>query len=430
MKKSIRFLSFALILTLLLGLLPVQAAEGDCLSGEEWKVLLLTNRERLKEGLEPVTAVEFLQNACDIRAEEIEELFDHTRPDGTDCFTVFDEVDAPTMTAAGENIAAGYQSPAAVVEGWMNSPGHRANILRESFVHMGVGYYAGGESYYHHWVQLFFTGWGCEYTEMTLLLPEDRSISTGTSIDEMGITACLTCACCGESYLPVMEEFCTGYDPQAEGEQTVTVSCFGLTAEFSLEAEGALRPEVSANFSDVSGSDWYCEAVGYAVENGLMNGMGEGKFEPDTAMSRAMLVTVLWRYAGSPVEGTNDFTDVSKDAWYAQAVAWAAKNGVVTGVGDGKFDPEGKITREQMAAILYRYSKALGLDVSQTAELSAFPDGSKTSDYAKEALSWAVAEGLITGTKNGSSTYLDPQGSATRAQVATILMRYIENTAK
>ena len=239
---------------------------------------------------------------------------------------------------------------------------------------------------------------------------------TEPTCTEQGYTT-YTCTVCGDSYTDD-ETDALGHD----FEKGVCVRCG--------EKDPDYVPPERVEFADVSEDDWFCEAVNYAVENGLMNGMGEGKFEPDTAMSRAMLVTVLWRYAGSPVEGTNDFTDVSKDAWYAQAVAWAAKNGVVTGVGDGKFDPEGKITREQMAAILYRYSKALGLDVSQTAELSAFPDGSKTSDYAKEALSWAVAEGLITGTKNGSSTYLDPQGSATRAQVATILMRYIENVVK
>ena len=187
----------------------------------------------------------------------------------------------------------------------------------------------------------------------------------------------------------------------------------------------------SAHFSDAPASGhWAHEGIDYAVKNRLFQGMGENSFQPDTAMSRAMLVTVLWRYAGEPAEGENTFSDVKDSEWYAEAVAWAAHNNIVGGVGNGKFAPDGKITREQLATILYRYSKAQGIDVSKAAQLSSFPDGAKVSTYAADALSWAVAEGLVTGSKVGNQVYLDPQGSATRAQVATILMRFIENIAK
>ena len=179
-------------------------------------------------------------------------------------------------------------------------------------------------------------------------------------------------------------------------------------------------------FSDVPEGAWYAEAVNYAVSHGLMNGMGGNQFEPDTSMTRAMLVTVLWRYAGEPKEGSNDFSDVPSDQWYAEAVAWASRNGIVTGVGNGRFDPNGTITREQLATILFRYCNAQVMDTSGRTELGSFPDKEKISSYAADALSWAVSEGLVTGTKMGSSTYLDPQGNATRAQVATILMRFIE----
>lgn len=442
MKRSIRGLLLLLAVSLLLSALPVQAAQTDYLSEEEWRVLLLTNRERLKEGLVPFTATSFLQAGCDTRAREIEELFSHTRPDGTDCFTVFDEVDTPIVTTAGENIAAGQRDADEVVEAWMNSPGHRANILNADFAHMGAGYHSGGAPYYRHWVQLFFTGYGCEYTKMELKLPENSQIEAGGSVDDMGILLVLTCKTCGDCYLPLMEEFCKDYDPEQEGQQTVTVSCFGMTEKFTVgsgEGNGTQEPDdpdsdccdggtdcPSGSFRDVDPSQWYHEGVDYALNNSLMNGTGDGKFEPDSPMTRAMLVTVLWRYAGAPEEGLSDFTDVKEDAWYAKAVAWAAKNGVVTGVGNGRFDPEGKITREQMAAILYRYSNSLGLDAAGREPLGYFPDGGMVSTYAADALSWAVAEGLITGSRVGSKTYLDPQGKATRAQVATILMRYIE----
>ena len=180
------------------------------------------------------------------------------------------------------------------------------------------------------------------------------------------------------------------------------------------------------SFNDVSPNAWYYGAVDYAVSNGLMNGVGGGNFAPDSPMTRAMLVTVLWRYEGEPKEGKNTFTDVPDGQWYTQAVAWAAANGIVGGVGNGKFDPNGNITREQMAAILFRYAEKKGFDTTARGDLSKFPDAGKVSSWAKDAIAWAVAEGII----GGSDGKLLPQGNATRAQVSTILMRFIENIAK
>ena len=176
-------------------------------------------------------------------------------------------------------------------------------------------------------------------------------------------------------------------------------------------------------FKDVNKNAWYHEAVDYAVSNSLFSGTSNNTFEPNAAMTRAMLVTVLWRYAGSPKEGTNNFIDISNGQWYTDAVAWAAKNEIVNGVGNGKFAPNNNISREQIASILYRYAQQLGLNTSKSTKLTNFPDGSSVSSYAKDAVSWAVAEGLITGS-NGK---LLPQDNATRAQVAAILMRFVQN---
>lgn len=180
-------------------------------------------------------------------------------------------------------------------------------------------------------------------------------------------------------------------------------------------------------FNDLNPSMWYHKGIDFVLNHGFMNGTGGGKFEPDGSMTRAMLVTVLWRFANQPIEGENQFVDVPDGKWYTRAVAWAAENGVVTGVGGGKFDPDGKITREQMATILFRYSNKLGLDTSDRDAMWYFPDEDTISKYAFDAVSWAVAIGLINGNKIGGETYLEPKGNATRAQVATILMRYIEN---
>ncbi len=183
---------------------------------------------------------------------------------------------------------------------------------------------------------------------------------------------------------------------------------------------------VSTDFEDSFGAEWYRAGINYVVGCDLMNGIGGNKFDPDGAMTRAMLVTVLWRYAGSPAEGTNGFSDVPSGQWYTQAIAWAAAKGVVNGTSDTTFDPNGSVTREQMAAILYRYAGASGVDTGKRADLAAFPDAAAVSTWASDALSWTVAEGVI----GGSDGKLLPTDSATRAQVATILMRYIENVIR
>ena len=179
----------------------------------------------------------------------------------------------------------------------------------------------------------------------------------------------------------------------------------------------------SNKFIDVNQKEWYHPYVDYAVTHGLFGGTSANTFEPDTPMTRAMLVTVLWRYEREPAAPANTFSDVKAGAWYFDAVSWAAANGVVDGVGNNKFDPDGNITREQMATILYRYCNWKGIDTGKQTSLGGFPDAGKVSSYAKTALQWTVAEGLV----GGSDGKLLPQGSATRAQVATILMRFIEN---
>ncbi len=189
-------------------------------------------------------------------------------------------------------------------------------------------------------------------------------------------------------------------------------------------------PTPEATFTDVSETAWYKNSVDYAVEHGLMNGTGTNTFEPESTMTRAMLVTVLWRYANAPKPGANPFTDVPNGKWYTDAVAWAAENGVVNGVGDGKFEPDGSVTREQMATILYRYAQKVGIDTSKHTELSAFPDANRVSAYARAPMQWIVAEGVIGGSRENGQDWLNPQGNATRAEVATILMRFIENVAK
>lgn len=171
---------------------------------------------------------------------------------------------------------------------------------------------------------------------------------------------------------------------------------------------------------------WAHEGIDYVVSHGLFGGTGANTFEPDTEMTRGMLVTVLWRYEGKPKEGRNHFIDVPANEWFAEPVAWAAENEIVNGVGYNRFDPNGKVTREQMAAILYRYAGKKGMDISKQGNVYGFPDRNSISGWAAPAFRWAVGEKLI----GGSDGKLLPQGYATRAQVAAILMRFIKNVAE
>ena len=181
-------------------------------------------------------------------------------------------------------------------------------------------------------------------------------------------------------------------------------------------------------FTDVVAGTWYYGAAAYAYNNGLFAGMTPTTFAPNATMTRAMLVSVLWRLAGEPApKAPNTFVDVPDGAWYTDAVTWAAENGVVSGIGGSRFDPSGFVTREQTAEILYNYAHSKGYDVSARADLAAFPDAGSVSGWAEEALSWANAAGLINGTVRDGQTILDPQGSASRAQVAMILMNYVEH---
>ena len=186
-----------------------------------------------------------------------------------------------------------------------------------------------------------------------------------------------------------------------------------------------------SQFLDVKNSDWYFEGVEYCAENELFSGTAKGRFSPDDSMTRAMLVTVLWRLEGQPQPTkAEEFTDVENGTWYSNAVAWAAENGIVNGVGNGLFNPNGNVTREQIATIMLRYAGIKGYDTTQRADISVYPDAGKVSAYATDAIRWANAAGIISGSSENGKVLILPQGNATRAQVATILMRYVKNIAE
>ena len=179
----------------------------------------------------------------------------------------------------------------------------------------------------------------------------------------------------------------------------------------------------STNFTDVEENGWYHTGVDFMVRNGFMNGVADDAFDVDGNLTRAQLVTILYRIAGEPEStATNPFADVADGQWYTNAVIWAAENGIVKGVNTTTFAPNDQITREQIATILFRYAKAEKVE----GKLAGFPDAGKVSDYAADAMAWAVEQGLINGiSESDGKTYLAPQETATRAQIAVILMRYL-----
>ena len=180
-------------------------------------------------------------------------------------------------------------------------------------------------------------------------------------------------------------------------------------------------PGTHLPFLDVNAGDWFYEDVYNVYVNGIFNGVTGTQFAPNSYASRAMFATTLFRLVEGIASGTQPFTDVASDAWYADAVCWASQSGVVNGISETLFAPDQQVTREQIAAMLYRYCSVSGMDVSARADLSVYADSALVSDYAKEAMEWAVAVGLMRGRDNG---LLDPTGFATRAELAAMVTRF------
>ena len=226
--------------------------------------------------------------------------------------------------------------------------------------------------------------------------------------------------------------------PTVAGEGVMTYTCVVCGA---TKTEAIAKLTVcpgddtcpSKGFTDVPGpSNWAHAGIDFCLINHLFSGTTTTTFSPNGKMTRGMLVVVLWSLNGkTKATAGNPFTDVPKGSYYADAVCWAAENGIVTGVGNGKFNPQGYVTREQIAAIIFKYAVYQGCDTTKRTELSGFPDVSKVSAWAYQALSWANAEGLIAGIRmSDGNAWLQPEGNATRAQVAAIMMRYVQNIKK
>lgn len=249
-------------------------------------------------------------------------------------------------------------------------------------------------------------------------LPVDQSPATATSgATQAEIMESLTAETMAEAIAALSSDDAPVEEPKPDDGKTEP------TEPEPTEPEPAKPYKDVADFKDVKTTAWYYEPVKFVAARGLMVGVAEDRFGPDTALTRAMMVQLLYAYEGSqPNDGRTKFRDVAPDAWYAKAVCWAAANGIVSGTSDTTFDPNTPITREQMVAILQRYARFKGLEVESSGDLSRFPDHGQVSDWATESMNWAVDVKIIAG----SGGKILPKGVATRAQVATVLKAFVE----
>lgn len=425
---------------------------GQELYSEAFDVVDIVNQERASQGLSPVTMDQDLMEAAMQRAAETVVSFSHTRPNGQICFTV-------SGKAYGENIAVGAVDAADAMNLWMNSPGHRSNILTGSWNSIGVGAFRAADGSVY-WVQLFGPGRAQTATE-----PADATVSTPVDIDTSHVNPQLTLSLEGSEGAATLTQGSTAtpllYGSNPEWYSYI-VSNDGLTwsssdtSVLSVTSNGtvtarsagtatltARNGSISASitvtvqakvYTDVVPGTWYTQAVDFATSHGLLTGYsGTNLFGVGNSMTRAELAVVLWRvadpdaaaaYNGSAANQTG-MADVNANDWYTGAANWAVSAGVINGSAqaDGSriFDPNGKVSREQFASIIANFVKA-DLDSVDTSTYLTLPDCGSTTDWAVSNLAWAVDNGIINGKDENGTRYLRPLANVTREEAAAILM--------
>ena len=280
---------------------------------------------------------------------------------------------------------------------------------------------------YAHWTYNGGSSGGIIVTYYTLTFDTNG----GSSISKISIINGTTVDL--ENYEPTKEgyEFTGWYSDKNLTDEITSIKLTKNTTVYAGWEAIKDNPNTGAfPFVDVDTDDWFFEDVAYVYDNGLMNGTSATTFAPNITTTRGMIVTILYRLENEPaVSGSLPFDDVKPGSYYENAIMWAAENNIVSGYGNGMFGPDDLITREQMAAILWRYAKYVGYDVSigEDTNIISYDDALSVSEYAVPAMQWACSDGIINGT---SATTLSPQGNATRAQVAAILHRFCEKLGK
>ncbi len=401
--------------------------EGTLDYNKAYEVLDLVNKERKANNLQPLTMDKDLLEGAMTRAVELSVYNSHDRPTGLTCFSIHEKLD-------GENIASGYPNSTSVMYGWMNSSGHRANILGSGYKSIGIGCFLINGNYY--WVQCFsrdnptnitkpankqgehYIYVGDNYIKLTVNTENVKikpNAKTTIKILNNGQNCNASCATWTSSDTSVAIVDSKGnIQGKKAGFATIKVK-LGLDTK---NVEVYVTP-----YTDVDKSTWYTNAVNYCYNNNIFAGTSNTTFSPEMDLTRGMLVTILHRMEGAPyVSGTSKFPDVQNTKeYYYVAIKWAAKNNIVSGYHTGYFGPEDPITREQLAVILNKYCRYKGKYKAKVGDLTKFKDGNKVSSFAIWEMRWAVGSGVITGT--GQNT-LNPQGKVSRAQAAAMLHKY------
>ena len=433
----------------------IQLTYDSSVSDEEWEVLRLTNIHRMSMGLSPLSTSDKMQQAGNQRAQELTVLYasDHSRPDGSRCFTVLEDYGISYRTAA-ENIAYGYGSAQAVMNGWLNSSGHRANIENAALTHMGVGCAQGDRLY---WAQ-HFVGSSCAYSNLSL---SSSTLSLGgrdleEALAAANITVTATCSVHGRCKLPLIAAMCSGYDSSASGTQTVTVTLGGASA--TLEIQGAcdhrygdwqvtIEPTCTDTGTEVricalcgerevrtlsaSGHQYddgevtrepTCTREGQRTYTCIVCGAEKQESIPKTdhQPDRDGICTVCGQQVAEPQPGEDSdlpFTDVAGH-WALEGISYVWEQGLMNGTSDTTFAPGMPLSRAMLVQILYNLE---GRPSSSNVVLSEITDVPRDAWYRK-AVAWAMELGIVEG--NDQHQFL-PEQPITREQMATILYRYV-----
>lgn len=379
---------------------------------EEWDILARTNRERAKEKVRLLSMAGALQTACDVREDDLEELFSHTRPDGTKYYTAIPEDFKPK--GSGENIHScpGHTTAEQSMEGWMNSEGHRKNILTESYDLIGTGITSNNA------VQIFAI-WNSYIESVTT-----SSGSMQFEDEDAMMKEYLICKYKNglETYMPLDAEAMTkvdgGYSVYINSENPVVIKIGNGSAASEVNADkkdNETKKTNDVSFKDVSSDAYYANAVKWAVERNITTGTSQTTFSPDETCTRAQILTFLWRAVGSPeTNAANPFSDVKKSDYYYGAALWASEKGMVKG---NKFEGETPCLRSSTVTYLWQNSGS-----PEAEKISSFEDVSASAEYAK-AVSWAVENGVTSGT---SATEFSPNEICSRGQIVTFLNRAIK----
>lgn len=430
MKKPFSLL-FSVLLTVSLCSLPAQAAvpsgPDQLCSQAEWELLKQTNKERLAAGLLPYSTFPALQQAADTRTTELTSLYSHTRPDGTECFTALTQ-NKLSYRSAGENIAAGQATPDKVMEAWLNSEGHRENILDEKFSHMGTGYIdqpctivneGGSAKIPNGWVQLFLTN-DCSITSISLS-KEAAVCPTGSTPESLDLYIQATCSAHGSCYLPLVEGMYTDFDPNTNGTQTVTVSYGGKTASLTLRVGG--------NKLDTTEADsWAVNWLEQADALGLLSERNRTGFTANVTRLQfadlaVSLAEALTKKPITPAEEAA-FTDTTEEV-----IRKAKAAGIASGYqveGGFQFRPGNSITRQEICVMLAHVADyvnaSASLDRTETVK-GTFTDTDKVAGWAVKQVALMANNGVMGGKATEHGPALEPESNTTLQEAITLIVK-------